>query len=224
MANLNDWLSSLPVWLIGIIFIAAGWMAATVVKVIIAKLLKLFNFNRLCDRIGICDFLRKGEVSLSPSELVGHGAYWVILVGVMVEAARLLDIDAAVELRQRAMSMIPALLSAALVLAVGLIFVAFLSVFVRTLSRNAGSPYANLWSRITRWAGTALVLAIAIEQVQIGGSMLAGILYIVIAAIALGMALAFGLGCKDIARNAMEKWIADLKERHRDSSNPDMEG
>lgn len=224
MGNINDWLSSLPAWLIGVIFIAVGWMVAVVVEILFAKLLKIFNFNRLCDRLGMCDFLRKGEVSLTPAKLVGRGAYWVIIISVMLEAARLLDIGAAAELRQRAVSMIPALLSAALVLAVGLIFVTFLSVFVRTLSRNAGSPYANLWSRVTRWAGTALVLAIALEQVEIGGSVLLGVLYIVIAAIALGMALAFGLGCKDIARNAMEKWIADLKERHRESSSPDMEG
>lgn len=224
MQVVNAYLSALPGWLIAAIVFAAGWLAAGMARVIIARLLRLFHFNQLCERIGLCDLFRKGEVALSPCELVGRGIYWVILIGVLLEVARLLDIGSSMDLRQRVLSAIPALLSAILVLIVGLILVAFLSGLVRTLSRNAGSPYANLWSRITRWMGTIVVLAIAVEQAEIRGSVLAGMLYIIIAAVAFGMALAFGLGCKDMARNAMEKWIANLKERHRDSSKPDMEG
>jgi hypothetical protein len=102
--------------------------------------------------------------------------------------------------------------------------IAFLAGFVRTVTRNAGSPYANLWSRITRWVGVVLVLAMAFEQAEIRGSILAGAIQILIAAFAFGMALAFGLGCKDIARNAMERMLANLKERHRDASKTDLEG
>lgn len=224
MQVVNAYLSALPGWLIAAIVIAIGWLVAGVARFIVARLLALLHFNQLCERTGACDFLRKGEVAFSPAELVGRGLYWVVLIGVFLEAAHLLDIGVAVELRQRVVAAIPALLSAMLVLAVGLIVVAFLSGFVRTLSRNAGSPYANLRSRITRWAGTILVLALAVEQAELRGSVLAGVLYIVIAALALGMALAFGLGCKDMARNAMEKLIADLKERHRDASKSDLEG
>ena len=72
--------------------------------------------------------------------------------------------------------------------------------------------------------GTILVLAVTVEQIQIRSSVLAGTLLIAVAAIALGTALAFGLGCKDMARNAMERLIADVKERHRDTSKSDMEG
>jgi hypothetical protein len=224
MQVLSAYLAALPGWLIAAIIVVVGWLAAGAARFVVTRMLAMLHFNQLCERTGACDFLRKGEVAFSPSVLVGRGLYWVILIGVFLEAARVLDIGLATEFRRRAVAALPALLSAVLVLAVGLILIAFLAGFVRTVSRNAGSPYANLWSRITRWVGVILVLAIAVEQAEIRGSILAGAIQIVIAAFAFGMALAFGLGCKDMARNAMEKWIANLKERHRDSSKPDMEG
>jgi hypothetical protein len=224
MEKLYAYVSTLPAWLIATIVVSAGWLAAGAARFIVARLLTLLHFNQLCERAGAYDFLRKGGVSRSPAQLAGRGLYWVVLVAVFLEAARILDIGVATDLRQRVVAALPALLSAVLVLAVGLILIAFLAGFVRTVTRNAGSPYANLWSRVTRWVGVVLVLAIAFEQAEIRGSVLAGAIQIVIAAFAFGMALAFGLGCKDIARNAMEKIIADLKDRHRDASKPDMEG
>jgi hypothetical protein len=224
MENLNVYVSALPGWLIAAIVVAVGWLAAGAARFVVARLLALLHFNQLCERTGACDFLRKGEVGFSPAELAGRGLYWVVLIGVFLEAARLLDIGVANEFRHRVVAALPALLSAGLVLAVGLIVTAFLSGFVRTVTRNAGSPYADLWSRITRGVGVVLVLAMAFEQAEIRGSILAGVIQIVIAAFAFGMALAFGLGCKDMARNAMERLIADMKERHRDASKSDLEG
>lgn len=224
MNTLIDYISRTPHWLIALLMIAGGWTIARLAQILSAKALRLFRFNQFCDRIGLSEALHKGDVTLSPSELVGRGLHWLILLTVLMETARYLDIGMAAEMRQWAISTIPSLLSAALVLAVGLILVGFLAGVVRTLSRNAGNPYANLLARITRWTGTTLVLTLAVEQSGIRGSVFVGVLYIFIAGLAFGLALAFGLGCKDMARAAMDKWIANLKESHRDSSNPDLEG
>jgi hypothetical protein len=224
MQVLTAYLSAVPDWLISVATILLGWLAAHAARFLSARLLAALRFNQLCEKTGACDFLRKGEVYYSPSALVGRGLYWIILIGVFLETARRLDIGVATEFRHRVVAALPALLSAVLVLAVGLILIAFLAGFVRTVTRNAGSPYADLWSRITRVVGIVLALALAFEQAEIRGSTLAGAIQIVIAAFAFGMALAFGLGCKDMARSAMEKLLADLKERHRDTSKSDLEG
>jgi hypothetical protein len=224
MENVYVYISALPGWVIAASIIAVGLLAARAARFIVTRLLTALHFNQLCERTGACDFLRKGEVAHSPAALVGRGLYWALLIGVLLEAARFLDIGVATEFRHRVVSAMPALLSAVLVLAVGLILIAFLAGFVRTVTRNAGSPYANLWSRITRWVGVVLVLAMAFEHAEIRGSILAGAIQILIAAFAFGMALAFGLGCKDIAHNAMERMLANLKERHRDASKTDLEG
>lgn len=224
---IGEWmfrLSALPSGLLAGILIGAGWGAALALRFIVARLLAFLRFDFLCERTGACDFLRKGGVARSPSALAARGLYWVVLIAVFLESARLLDIAVATELRQRLIAALPAVLSGILVLAVGLILTGFAAGFVRTVTRNSGSPYANLWSRFTRWTGVILVLAMALEQAEIRGTFLPGVIQIVIAAFAFGLALAFGLGCKDLARQVMEKLIADLKERHRDYTKSDLEG
>lgn len=224
MDNLNVWFSALPPWLTVLLAIVIGWIVACAARYAITRLLVLFRFNRLCERTGIHGFLRTGEVGMSPAELVGRGLYWVVLVAVLLECARLLDMELAMEFRNRVRAALPAFLTAGLTLVVGGMIVVFVAGFVRTVVRNAGSPYANLWFKVTRWAGVILVLAVAFEQAELRGSIMAGVIQIVIAAIAFGTALAFGLGCKDMARNTMEKMISGLKERHRDGARSDMEG
>ncbi|OPZ31364.1 MAG: hypothetical protein BWZ02_00260 [Lentisphaerae bacterium ADurb.BinA184] len=224
MDTLMAYVARMPGWLVAVIVVVAGWLAALVARVVLARVLALFRFNRLCGRLGLCDFLRKGDVTLTPSEVLGRGAFWVILGAALLKAAALLDVAAAETLRQRAVAALPALVSGGLVFVVGLLLVAFVAGFVRTVARNAGSPYAELWGRVTRWAGGILMLAVAIEQAEVRGSVLAGVLYIVTGAGALGLALAFGLGCKDMARESMKKWMAEMRERHRDASHPDLEG
>lgn len=224
MNDIIVYLRELPGWLGATILIASGWLAAIMARTLLARMLTAFRFNTLCDRAGICDFLRKGEVPLTPSQLVGRGLYWMILILTLMEAARLLDIEVAAALRHRLVAALPPLLSAAFVLAAGMIVVAFLAGFVRTLFRNAGSAYATLWSRIARGLGVLLVLAVAFEQADMRGSLLASVMQIGLAAIAFGAALAFGLGCKDMARHTMEKVVTELRERHKDDSKSDMEG
>jgi hypothetical protein len=224
MENMNDYISVLPGWIIAAIVIVFGWLTAGAARFIASKVLTLLRFNQLCVRTGACEFLRKGEVAYTPAQLVGRGFYWVILILAFLEAARLLDIGVATEFRMRVAAALPSLLSALLVLIVGLMVITFLAGFVRTVTRNAGSSYANLWFRLTRWVGVTLVLAMAFEQAEIRGSILAAVILIVVAAFAFGLALAFGLGCKDMARQAMEKMVADMKERHRDATKSDMEG
>ena len=224
MGNLYAYLSALPGWLIAMIVVTAGWLSAILLRCLVSRLLALLRFNHLCERTGASDVIRKGGVAFSPSQLTGRGLYWLVLIAAFLEAARLLDIGVVTEFRQRVVAGLPAVLSAALVLTLGLLAVSFLSGFVRTVTRNAGSPYATLWSRITRCVGVVLVLAVTLEQAEIRGSIIAGVIQIVIAAIAFGMALAFGLGCKDMARNAMEKLVAEMKDRHREASKSDMEG
>lgn len=224
MENMTACLVSLPCWLGAIIVVVVGWSVALVLRFAVARLLTVLHFNQLCERTGTCEILRKGDVGFTPAQLVGRGLYWLLLILVMLEAARLLDLGVVTEFRRRVISSLPAVLSAMMVFAVGLMIVAFVAGFVRTLTRNAGSPYANFWSRIVRWFGVVLVLAVALEQAEIRGSIMAAVIQIVFGAFAFGVALAFGLGCKDMARTAMEKLVADVRERHRDVPKSDMEG
>lgn len=224
MECIKDFCSTMPAWLLALGVVLIGWLTAAILRSVATKTLALLPLQHFFDRTGVSTFLRKGEVQHTPAQLFGRAIFWVVLISAFLCAAMILDVVVLEQLRQRLTANLPAILAAGFVLVVGLLIVKFAAGFVRTVVRNEGSPYADLWARITKWAGTILVLAVAFEQSEIRGSFLATTLQVIIAAVAFGTALAFGLGCKDIARTAMEKFLRYLRERHTDRSKPDLEG
>jgi hypothetical protein len=68
------------------------------------------------------------------------------------------------------------------------------------------------------------VLTVAFEQAGLGRSIVEFIFQVLLGAAAFGTALAFGLGCKDMARDSLQRLIRNLREKERTSRGPDLEG
>jgi hypothetical protein len=220
---LRDFWQALPPSMAALLVLGLGIGAAVIVRFAAVGLLERMRFNTLCDRLGVSEFLRKGEVSYSPARLLGVGAYWVVLLGAFLWTLHLLGVEVITVLFRRFEAALPTLLAATAIMVLGLAIVSFLAKVVRTLARNAAFPYADLLARMIKWAGVFLVIALAVEELGVGTHLMVATFQIVLGATALGLALAFGLGCKDLAREAMVKWLHHLKEKHR-NVRPDLEG
>jgi len=64
-------------------------------------------------------------------------------------------------------------------------------------------------------------LVMALEQLQVVTQLLVATLQIVIGAIALALALSFGLGCKDLAKQAVENWLRKGQQAAEESKERD---
>jgi hypothetical protein len=224
LATVGELLRSLPAWVRAPLVLAAGGGAAYLVRFLCWKLLPLVRFDALCARIGISEFLRKGQVSRQPSRLVGTFAWGVGLLVTFFQVSRQLDIEVVTSYSREITAAVPHLLAALLIVAVGLVVVSFIGNFVMTVARNAAYPHAGLVSRAVKAAGIVLVLSLAFEQLNLSRTLVTVLFQIAFAAVALGLALAFGLGCKDIARDAMLRFLRNLREKERAGKGPDLEG
>jgi hypothetical protein len=217
-------LQSLPSVVQALLVLAGGGLAAFFLRFFLTWLLDLVRFNRACDRLGITEFLRKGQARHRPSRLVGLVAYWSILLVALLQMSRILDIKVVTTFSDRLASTVPGLLAGLLIGIIGLAVVSFIGNFVMTVARNAGFAYAALIARIVKIAGYILVVGLALEQVDINRSLLSTMLLLLFAAVVFGLALAFGLGCKDLARDTAARFLQNLRERRRTDSRPDLEG
>ncbi|MBA4386875.1 MAG: hypothetical protein C0404_02775 [Verrucomicrobia bacterium] len=214
----------IPPWLAAAMLLAAGWLIAIGLRVALSKVLSALKFNGFCEKVGIATFLKKGEVSYTASQLVGMGVYWIVLLITMVLLSELLQVGVLETFSQQISENLTSIIGAFLILVIGFVAVSFVGNFLRTLARNAGMLYGRLLARVTKWIGGIFVVMIAGEQVHLGKTIVGSTFLIILGAVAFGAALAFGLGCKDMARNAMERFISNLKEKHRDGSGGDLEG
>jgi hypothetical protein len=220
----GGFLRSLPSWVRALMVLAVGGGSAFLLRFVCWKLLPLIRFDALCARIGVSEFLRKGQVSRQPSRLVGTFVYGVVLVVTLFQVSRQLDIEVVTSFSREIAASVPHLLAAFFIVLVGLVVVSFIGNFVMTVARNAAYPHARLVSRAVKIAGIVLVLSLALDQLNLSRSLITTLFQVLFAAAAFGTALAFGLGCKDIARDAMLRFLRNLREKERAGKGPDLEG
>jgi hypothetical protein len=220
----GGFLSSLPSWVRALVVLAVGGGSAFLLRLVCWKLLPIIRFDALCARIGLSEFLRKGGVSRPPSRLVGTFAWGVVLIITFFQVSRQLDIGVVNAFSGEVAASVPRILAALFIVLVGLVVVSFVGNFVMTVALNAARPHANILARGVKITGIVLVLSLAIEQLNLSRSLLTSLFQILFAAAAFGTALAFGLGCKDIARDAMLRLLRNLREKERIEKGPDLEG
>jgi hypothetical protein len=218
------WWTSLSGPLAGLFWFGGAVVAAIAARRAATGLLRLFRFDRLCESVGIAAFLRTGRVSYTPARLVGVGVFWLLLLGGVLAAARRATPEMTGRLVARLAHFAPAFMAAIAILVAGLRLGSFAAKFVYTLACNAGSPYAELLARGIRVAGGLLVIAAAAEQMEIGRAIILAVVITLLAAAGLALALAFGLGCRDLAREAVVRFLREMRERARAAGQNDLEG
>jgi hypothetical protein len=216
--------ASIPSPLAAVLLLGAGWLAAFVLRFIITKFLIAIRFDKAGAKTGLSEFLRKGNVKYSPSQLAGVVLYWIALLMVFLEVARMLNRDIYLAISNRLVQALPNIVAGLLIAIVGYLIVSFIANFALTIALNASVPSARLLSRAIKWLGVIIVLTMALEQIGLGRSIVEFIFQIVLAAVAFGAALAFGLGCKDMARELLQRTIRNLREQERGSKGADLEG
>jgi Mechanosensitive ion channel, conserved TM helix len=222
--NSKAFWTTIPAPIKAVLFIIVGWLAAVAVRFIVSKLLLLLRFDTLGQKTGFSDFLRKGNVKYSPSRLAGVFVYWIVLLLVFLGVAKILDLDIYLAISGKIVQALPNLVAGVLIAIAGYLIVSFAANFVLTIALNASVPNARLLAKAIKWLGVIVVVTMALEQIGLGRSIVEYIFQIVLAALALGFALAFGLGCKDMAQGALKKIISNLKEKDRVSKGADLEG
>lgn len=220
---LRTWARTHPAFR-AIFVLVLGYIAAILGRLLMGLFLKLFKADRLGEKLGLNEFFRKGGVNYSLVQFLSAAIFWVTILITLIIVSAVLDITVVTHLWLKTVEIIPSILAGILVLIIGLLIVNFFGKFVFTIARNAGTPNAGIISKAVRYGGILIVILISIDQIGLSGNILSEMLLIAFAAIMLGLALAFGFGCKDMARAAMDRIVRNLKERNRAEHPGDMEG
>ena len=194
---------------VAVLIFVAGWSIARAAKWAVIKALKVVSFDDLAEKIHINDFLRRGEVKVHLSELVGVFLYWLIVLAFLLAALDLLGMTVAAELLERVLAYVPQVVAGILVLILGLFFATLVSGVVQTAAANAGVGQAKALGQIARMVVIVFSTAVALEKF-LSSTIIQTTFNTVVMAFSFGAALAFGLGCKDLAGKAVQDFVNRL--------------
>jgi hypothetical protein len=190
-----------------------GWLISKfVIKIVVTRVLRFLKLDELSKRIEFDDLLAKGGISVSLSELVGAICYWLALLITFMVALNAVGLTIAADLLQRIVLFIPNIIAAIFILIAGMFVAILLKNIVKTAGGNAGISQGNLLSKITEVVVMVFAISMALEQLQIGARIIELTISIILGALGLGFALAYGLGCKDIAAKSVTEFLNKLKK------------
>ena len=201
-----------------------GWLLSRLARVLVPKLLVLLRFDRASEKIGISTFLKKGNVHYLPSQLAGILLYWFLIIIVLSDTVARLVEGAASSISIWISSALPTIIAACIIIVIGVVVVTFLSNFFITIAKNAAVQNPIVIGKAIKYVGLIVVATMALEQLGLGQTIVSTLFILFFAAAAFGLALAFGLGCKDMARKFMEDFIRNIQEKGRNKHGNDLEG
>lgn len=199
--------------LLVLIILVIGWLISRLIKTVVTKVLRTLKLDEVSDRIELDSLLAKGGINYSLSELLGIICYWLAILVTFVVAINAVGLTIAADLLGRIVTFIPQIIAAIFILIAGMFVATLLRNIVRTAANNAGVSYSNALAKITEVVVMVFAVVMALDQLSINARIIEWSINIILGATGLGLALSFGLGCKDIAARAMSEWLEALKKK-----------
>lgn len=192
-------LGFLPTVVSVILILMIGWIIASVSQKVITRFLKLARLDSVSEKIGIANILAKGDINYTLSEIIGVLVYWLLMLVVFLMAVNALQLTVAAELLNQVILYVPNVIASVFILVLGIFFASIIANTVRTTAANTGISQARSLGQFTQVIIIVFTILEALNQLKIDTSILQLLVKAALFAVALGVGLAIGLGCKDMA-------------------------
>ncbi|MGB8580708.1 MAG: hypothetical protein WCD47_07785 [Candidatus Sulfotelmatobacter sp.] len=210
----------LPRLIVMLILAFAGWAIAYVVKVILRSLLRLLRFDKLSENTGASQLLNKAALP-SASEVLSRFVFWLVWLGFILVGVSVLGILGLQEQVAKFFFFLPRLFAALFILFFGLLAAGFFSRAALLAAVNANVPSPRVLSFAVRSIIIVFVLSIVFEELGLAEQTMLVAFGIVFGALMLGLAIAFGLGGRDLAQGFLERrFLRPKKEEGEDELSP----
>jgi len=184
-----------------------GWIVAKFLRLIITKLFKFLQVDKLSEDAGLKAMLEKGNITKDVSELIGMAVYWIVMLVVVFISVNFAGIDIPDSVVDGLLAFIPNFILGLLIFLFSFFLGNFFSGIVRTSAGNIGIQKASTLGKLTQIAIVVFGTVIALQQIGIAGAFIGNVFIILLAAVAFGLALAFALGAKDIIKEYLEDFL-----------------
>lgn len=187
-----------------VLIAALGWFVSVLLGRAVQFVIGVLGIDRSTARMATG---RPTRPEIPPSKLVGYAVLWISFLASCIVALRVVGLDLAPSIAARLQDVVPRVVTAALVLVLGI-------PLALAASRVLGALLAPAGVRPSRFRSQAVVvlligftLLIALEQLGLAAALIVSIAVTAVAATGLALALAFGMGCRDLARDLIIEYL-----------------
>jgi hypothetical protein len=204
---LNSIMSALPAIFAALLIVSIAYAIGRVVAGMATNLLTGLGFNAVLVRLGLGREPLAGE--RSPAEIAGYLVLVGILLFAAIEAVRELGFTLLADLIARFTVFAGQVILGLIIFGIGL----FLANIASSTVRASGAAQAGLLALAARVSIVVLAGAMALRQMGLADDIINMAFGLLLGSIAVAVALAFGLGARDIAARELGDWVQSIKAR-----------
>ncbi|MGA1309961.1 MAG: mechanosensitive ion channel [Gemmatimonadaceae bacterium] len=217
---MTDFLARLTDSLLGLLaFVPSLFGAAAVLTVgyVLAKLAQR-GVGRMLRRMHLNDVLKRGGIPardhtgqpVNPTRVVANLVFWLILFTAMLVAADALGIDYLGQVFSELLSYVPSVIAAVVIVILGIVLGDFVSALIAASTQNLdGGPTL---ARVGKGGVILLAVFMSLQELGVATDIVTTAFAIIFGAIALALALSFGLGNRELAGEVTRNWYTRWRQ------------
>lgn len=188
--------------------LVVGWALATIVSRLAVVVLRVLRFDDAIRRL----LGPRASLRHEPVAIAGWAAYWAIMVAAILLAFDMFGYTLGASVADRLGEVLPRIVTSAVLFAVGTLVALLVGGITRRFLESADIRAARLQGQIVSAVLTGFAALLALEQLGFAATFVMALGIIAVSATGLGLALAFGLGCRDLARDFLVEYLRSLDE------------
>ena len=211
--SMQSFVLFLPTIINALLVLIIGWVIAKIVQWIVLRI------DTLASKSGVQKFLEKRGYKKGISGVAASICFWAIILIVLVNFFNLLGMEVVSDLLNQLILFIPNILIACVLIILGFYLAEFVSSLVAGSLEESGFENPELVGKMVFYAIGIFTLAIALTQIGIGEMLITNVVSIMFASVGLALAIAFGFGAREWARNVIRRYLYNPdKDRNQNKS------
>jgi hypothetical protein len=218
-AMLNEILSTIPRVLGAALIIFIAYLIGRWISMLTEEGLKSIGFDDIIASISQVEPIRTSMERMDPtpgvdtvnlkdfppSRMIGLAVLIGIVLFASVEAARLLQFGAMATMLSEVLSLATRVLFGAVIIALGVVLANILA----AAAAKGDKPSAEIMGVFVRWGVIALAAAVGLRFMGLANDIIVLAFGLILGAVAVAVAIAFGVGGRDAAKRLLGRWIGD---------------
>ena len=204
---LNTILSALPAIFAAVLILVIAYAVGRVVAGLVSNLLSGVGFNTVLARLGLGREPAAGEKT--PAEIVGYLVLVAIMLFATIEAVRELGFVLLADLVMQFTVFAGKVVLGLVIFGIGM----FAANLASNTVRSSNANQAGLLALAARVSIIVLAGAMALREMGLADDIINLAFGLLLGAVAVAAALAFGLGARDVAGREVADWVNNLKTK-----------
>lgn len=192
-----------------LVILFAGYLLARLVQRGAERLFRRLQLNALLDRGGVLQAVERSGSHLNPTRVLANLIFWFVMFAVLLLAANALGLESLAVVFSELVGFIPSVIAAIVIVIVGIVLGEFVAgIIMASAGALDGGPTL---ARAGRAGVIVIAIFMALQQLGVAMDIVTIAFAILFGAVALALALSFGLGNRELAGEVTRGWY----ERYR---------